>query len=166
MSGRGRGDRACRPVAQGATGAVVGLAVLLGGCGADPALTLADVGAQELAGQSGDGLAERCNTLPMPATLRGVECSEGESGSGGSVGDHELEAGTYAVVLLCDGAGSYTLTVERPEVGSPETTVDCPAGSDPAVVEAFTLTDGGLVSTRSTTSGGGYVVAMLLAVPS
>jgi hypothetical protein len=146
---------------------VVGVVVAVGGCSTAPEpLTLADVDAADLAGQSGTGLAERCNTLPMPATLRSIDCAEGAGGGGGSTSDVDLDAGTYAVALLCDGEGSYTLTVEHPALESPATTVECPRGTDPALAEAFTLTEPGLVSARSTTTGDGFLVAMLLAVPS
>lgn len=127
--------------------------LLAAGCATDDAPTLADLGADELAGQNGDALDNRCNTLPAPEGTVSIDCSQGAGVP--SVGHHGLDAGTYAVVLLCETSGAVTLGATDPADLFDDVVVDCPEGPDPAVTRAFTLDEPTQVTlaTTSETSG-------------
>lgn len=131
----------------------------LAACTAPAGPTLADLGATELAGQNGEVLDHRCGTLPMPEAMVTVSCSDG---GGATTGDHRLDAGTYAVVLLCETSGSFTLRSKHPPGLFEDVVVDCSEDADPAVRRAFELDEATQLSLESAPDTSGASVAMLV----
>ncbi|UZN03887.1 hypothetical protein [Cellulomonas sp. S1-8] len=128
-------------------------------CTAEPEPTLVDVGAMQLAGQGGDALEDRCGTLPAPEGTALVDCADG---SGSSVADVRLDAGTYSIVLLCETSGTYTLRSEHPLDLFEDVLVDCPEGDDPVVRRAFDLDEATQMSLGSAPETSGASVAFLV----
>lgn len=88
-----------------------------------------------------------------------IDCADD---SGGSVSDHRLEAGAYAIVLLCETTGSYTLRSKHPVDLFEDVLVDCPEGDDPVVRPAFELDEATQVSLGSNVQTSGASVAFLV----
>ena len=148
-------------------GAAVLIAVAVGllstGCGAGQhRLTLGDVGAGALAGQGGEKLDQRCSTLPVPTGTVNVGCSEGAGAP--SATDLHLKSGEYAVVLLCNGAGSVRLAAGHPKDLFPAKVVLCAKGTDVAVERVFALNDATAVTLRTSQTGDGYTAMFLVRV--
>lgn len=132
------------------------------GCARETATapTLDDLGATALAGLGGDGLRERCTTLPAVPRASMVSCS----GASRAEVRRDLAAGEYVVVLLCDGTGRYRAEAVEPSDGFDPFEVRC-SGDDPTVGAPFTVRDGGVRAWREVLDDGEYFAVLLMRAP-
>ncbi|GIG20909.1 hypothetical protein Cch01nite_16330 [Cellulomonas chitinilytica] len=138
------------------------LAAGLSGCTGGDSLTLADLGAQDLAGLNGPTVADTCDKLPEVRGSQGRGCGRGPSTGTVNV---PLAPGDYAVVLLCEAPGTYRIEASTPKGAFDPVEVSCSDDDDPAVSARITVPEPGLTQWHDSFDGEGQSVVQLVRVP-